>query len=70
VGAPGYSKASGSCPQTKFKAELEAQMKDNAFRKVVMPMTEVEKKLNSLLLRDIAQHNTVKLAGGRTTAGH
>jgi hypothetical protein len=40
-------------------------MKDNAFRKVVMPMTTVEKQLNSLLLRDIAaQHSTTKRLSG------
>ena len=49
--------------QIKFRAELEAQMIDNAFRKVVMPMTMVEKQLNSLLLHDIAQHSTAKLSG-------
>ncbi len=48
-------KAASVAKAHKFREDLENQMRENAARKRVMPMTETEKMINTQLLGKVSE---------------
>ena len=44
--------------KSTVKADLEAQMRANVLRKTVVPMTEIERKINKQLMEDVSEFRT------------